>query len=258
MGKKWLARGVPARTRTENYHRKGLWAMKKRGPTAKTIRKKPKDRSGKRKVRVLEKPFGKGTRRVVRPRAPRSYPTEKPLGRLYRRSQKYTPKLRKSLVPGTILIILSGRNRGRRVILLKGLRSGLLLVTGPFLVNGVPLRRVSPHLVIATSTRLDLTGVNIPDEITDRFFTKRMWMKKHKKVKRGKKDFLETDKEKEKKPEEDKLEKKLAKLLQKKIKMQKKVDKQIMPLVKKIKHLQGYLAKRFTLQFGDQPHNIKF
>ena len=36
----------------------------------------------------------------------------------------------------------------------------MLLVTGPFKVNGVPLRRVNHRYVIATKTKIELKGID--------------------------------------------------------------------------------------------------
>lgn len=80
-------------------------------------------------------------------------------------------KLKKTIKPGSVLILLGGRFRGKRVVFLKQLSSGLLLVTGPYQLNGVPLRRVNQAYCISTSASVDVKGADV-SKIDDAFFAR--------------------------------------------------------------------------------------
>merc|ERR1711907_401905 len=86
-----------------------------------------------------------------------------------RRKPRDSSKLRAGVEPGRVLILLAGRFRGKRVVCLKQLKSGLLCVTGPFKVNGVPVRRVNQVYTITTSSKV---AVGDAKSITDDTFKK--------------------------------------------------------------------------------------
>lgn len=119
--------------------------------------------------------YGGPEKRRLRNNANTWYPADDQ-GQLYRRKRN-VPKPsagRTSIQAGNVVILLSGRHRGRRVVVLKTLTSGNLLVTGPYAVNGVPLKRVNPAYVISTSTKVPLDGVSV--NVDDAFFKKsRTW-----------------------------------------------------------------------------------
>merc|ERR1712053_61115 len=108
-------------------------------------------------------------------RAQRFYPVDQERRRFKTtgagKSYRATQKLKEGIVPGSVLILVAGRHRGKRVVFLKQLESGLLLVTGPFKINGVPMRRVNQKYVIPTSTKLDIK-VSIPERVCDEYFSR--------------------------------------------------------------------------------------
>ena len=74
-----------------------------------------------------------GKREVPSTKAPKFYPADEVVGKTpsaREAASKGVAKLRKSLTPGTIVIMLAGRFRGRRAVFLKQLASGLLVQRG--------------------------------------------------------------------------------------------------------------------------------
>jgi len=159
-----------------------------------------------------------------------------------RKVHHHQPKIRKSLSPGTIIIILAGRFRGKRVVLLKHLTtSGLLLVTGPYKINGVPLRRVNPSYVIATGTTIDVSQVDLT-KIDDEFFSKTE--KRATKNEQG--QFITQ-------PKKEKVSPSSARKSE-----QSRVDGIIRKVVDSTPNLYHYLNSKFSLTNGQKPHLLSF
>merc|ERR1712146_405546 len=113
-------------------------------------------------------------------KGPRYYPAEDikgKLGKKHHNTSKQT-KLRSTITPGTVVILLAGHFKGKRAVFLKQLDSGLMLITGPYKINGVPLRRVPQSYVIATQTKVDVSKVTVPDTVNDALFKKPVTKKK--------------------------------------------------------------------------------
>ena len=104
-----LSQGVPRYSRAAMYGKRGRYLRKDWKP----VEKKPQQEAA----------------------APASkwYPAEDaPSRRAVVKAARKPTRLRSSITPGTVLILLAGRFAGRRVVFLKQLESGLLLVSGKF------------------------------------------------------------------------------------------------------------------------------
>ncbi|KMS94364.1 hypothetical protein BVRB_022150, partial [Beta vulgaris subsp. vulgaris] len=216
--RRMLKKGVPALSRSAAYFKKHRFSVKK-GPVAE--KKAPEVAP----VCTVKESKFYAAERIAKP-----LPS--------RRNKQNPTKLRSTITPGTVLIILAGRFKGKRVVFVKQLASGLLLVTGPYQVNGVPLRRVSQAYVIATSTKVDISGVDAAS-IDDAFFAKEESAKKQSE------EFFGTEKE----------EKKVS---QKRKDAQNQVDSAIITAMGKNSIMRSYLKTHFSLTKGQFPHLMKF
>jgi len=243
-----LSAGIMRFSKSAMYKKRGIWKKKKaQKPKAKqprtpnTVEKTVKgDKNG-------------GTRKVLKKKTPRFYPTEDLRGkRNQKKSSKvdnrekkptvHSTKLRKSITPGTVLILLAGRHRGKRVVFLKQLASGLLLVTGPYKVNGCPLRRINQRYVLATKTKIDVASVKLADSVNDQYFRRI-------RAKTPKDAGIFDKKSEEYKPSDVR------------VKDQVEVDKQVLAAIKSSqdgKSLRGYLSSVFALKNKQYPHKMIF
>lgn len=195
-----------------------------------------------------------GERKVLVKKGPRFYPTEtrpkrSKTGQVTHRN--HPRKFKKGLEPGRVLIILAGKHRGKRVVLLKTLKSGLLLVNGPFKLNGCPLKRMHQKFVIVTRTKIPFDGVKIPKHLNDKYFkVKKINSSKAKKTKQGGNIFAKGKKESSTKPNRIRGED------------QRTVDKQILNAIKEKmgdkKTIFAYLGSYFYLRNHMYPHKLKF
>ena len=152
-------------------------------------------------------------------------------------------RLRQDIQPGQVLILLSGRFRGRRVVFLKQLLSGLLLVTGPYKVNGVPLKRVNQAYVLPTKTRVSLGAITGLDKVDDEFFSKKVSVKRNA-TKLS--DFVEDP------------QKKRERITEERRNSQNTVDTEVLKSVRTVPLLKEYLQNRFGLKNGDKPHLMNY
>ncbi|TBU32825.1 60S ribosomal protein L6 [Dichomitus squalens] len=234
---KEIAPGVGRLSRSAVYARRGLFKGQK-----KTEKPAAAETPVTKEVSVGGEKNG-STRIVPTKKAPRFYPAEDVRQPKKSRKSPKPAKLRSSITPGTVLILLAGRFRGKRVVFLKQLASGLLLVTGPYKVNGVPLRRVNQAYVIATSTKLDLGDFKVDEKINDAYFAKPAT----KGSRSAEEEFFSEGKPKEKTP-----------FPESKAADQKAVDGTVIAAIKKTEYLEKYVKATFGLSKGQFPHQLNF
>ncbi|KIJ70054.1 hypothetical protein HYDPIDRAFT_142970 [Hydnomerulius pinastri MD-312] len=232
-----LAPGVGRFSRSQAAARRGLYKGLK-----KSEKPAPEEVPATKEVQIGGEKNG-STRLVPTSKAPRFYPAEDVRQSKKSRKSPKPANLRPSIVPGSVLILLAGRFRGKRVVFLKQLDSGLLLVTGPYKLNGVPLRRINQAYVIATSTKVDLGDFKVDSKINDAYFAKAAT----KSSTSAEAEFFEEGKPK---PKEAFPEAKSAD--------QKEVDKAIIAAVQKEANLAKYLKASFGLTKGQFPHQMVF
>merc|ERR1712111_48454 len=227
-----LESGVYKYSRSQMYHKKAIYKFAKK--------KTPKAAAEKKPVFVEKKVGGAkngGTRKVATNKPKFDYPTT--VVNVVKTSKNLFSKQKRSLRPSL--------GAGTIAIVLKQLATGLLLVSGPYALNGCPLRRVNQRYLLATRTKVDVSGVTVPENVNDAYF-KRAAAAKKAVAASGKKegDIFESKKEEYKPSDQRKAD-------------QVTVDKGLIEAVKKHadgKLLKQYLRTGFGLSKGEYPHKM--
>jgi len=202
-----------------------------------------------KKKNYIVKPIGGANngnaRRVLVSKRPAYYAAQlNPKRKPKRDAKTVTKKLRPTITPGTVCILVAGVHKGKRVVFLKRLDSGLCLVSGPFKVNSCPLRRVNQIFLIATATKIDISKVDVPEHINDNYFRRAKAVR----AKKEEGDIFDQKTEKYVASEQRKTD-------------QAKMDTQLLASIRQRKDkemLLNYLGSYFGLRNRMYPHQLKF
>ena len=110
--------------------------------------------------------------------------------------------------------------------------------TGPYKINGCPLRRVNQAYVIATSTTVDVSGVSVPASVNDDFFKRTAEESTEEEA-----GFFQAAP-------------KAVEIPQERKDLQKAIDSALISALDNDQ--KGYLKARFSLKNGQYPHLMKF
>lgn len=112
---------------------------------------------------------------------------------------------------------------------------------GPYKVNGVPLRRLNQAYVIATSTKVNLEGVEVPAHIDDAYFARKAESSASAEAR-----FMAQGAAKG------------ARVSAQRKTDQKAVDAALLQKIQAEPFLRAYLNAKFSLTKGTRPHELKF
>ena len=112
---------------------------------------------------------------------------------------------------------------------------------GPYVVNGVPLRRVNQKYVIATKTSVDVSAVNVAS-VDDALFVREKVAKKS-----GEEALFDSNAEPVKNT-----------LSPERQAIQASIDALLVKSIERVELLSAYLKSKFTLTKSDKPHALVF